>query len=212
MKKFLIFAFIGLFAFSISGCVNEKNENSSVSTEPETSAVSTVEENYKINIPYSYFNTLSDEDCIVTGTDMRNGILSKDLSGNGGIILTVVNDKYDDLLKYAKSEIENEINTISEINSDIEKVEYSENFDVISIYLNHSYFETQPTNEQTNDGEPMAQMSIEVKSINYGNIFKKSIYYQALIKKTDTELLTCKCLNIDNSDNSVVDEIIYPEK
>lgn len=215
MKKLCILVFIGLLTVSFSACNNESTENSSSiqSTVQETANVTTTSDsNYKINIPYSCFESVSDNDCIVTGTDMKNGIKSKELSGNGGIIITVDKNKYDDLLEYAKSEFVNEVKMIDESNADIEKIEYSDNFDTVRFYFNHSYFypETQPLN--SNGGLPVVDAPATHKVITFGNIFKNSIYYQSLLKKTETELLTCKYSFIDSSDNSVVEEYVYPEK
>lgn len=212
MKKLCILIFIGLLTVSFSACGNENSSTNQSAIQETTVTTTTAEENYKINIPYSCFKSVSDDDCIVTGTDMKNGILSKELSGNGGIIVTVNKDKYDDLLEYAKSEFVDEVKMINESNSDIEKIEYSNNFDTVSFYFNHSYFypETQPKN--SNNGLPVADVPATNKVITFGNIFENSIYYQSLLKKTETELLTCKYLFIDSSDNSVVEEYIYPEK
>ena len=131
---------------------------------------------------------------------------------NNIIIITVDKNKYDDLLEYAKSEFVNEVKMIDESNADIEKIEYSDNFDTVRFYFNHSYFypETQPLN--SNGGLPVVDAPATHKVVTFGNIFTNSIYYQSLLKKTETELLTCKYSFIDSSDNSVVEEYVYPEK
>lgn len=218
MKRVLVVLLASLLSISLCACNSNNTENSNqishttVSVEttvPET----TVQDDYKISIPYACFDSVSKDDCIVTGTDMKNGILKKELSDNGGIILTVDKDKYDDLLEYAKNQFISEIERLKQYNADtFEKIEYSDNLDTIKLYCSHSYFypETQPLN--SNGGLPVVDAPATHKVITFGNIFKNSIYYQSLLKKTETELLTCKYSFIDSSDNSVVEEYVYPEK
>jgi hypothetical protein len=215
MKKLITLIIISLLSVSFSAC-GSSSEVNPTTTIPETTientteVQTTVEENITINIPYACFDNVSDDDCIVTGTDMKNGILSKELNNNGGLIITVDKDKYEDLIDYAKSEFENEIDNVVSLNEPIEKIEYNDNLDDIKIYFQHEYFE--PSEISSVDGNPVANNSSMSISISYGNIFKDSIYYQSLIKKTDTELLTCNYSTIDSDNNNVVSENVYPEK
>ncbi len=217
MKKILILIVVCNLSILFSACSDKIPENindDNVATTLKTTEA-TIEDDYVINIPYSCFDEVSDEDAIVTGTDMRNGIINKELSDNGGIILTVDRDKYDTLLKYAKEQFEEEVKNVETYNQDVEKIEYSDNLDNLRVYINHSYFETEPQPEQSYgmDGEPYAMIDTVTKvNISFGDLFKDSIYYQSLLKKTDTELLTCKYSYIDSSNDKVMNEFIYPDE
>lgn len=215
MKRVLVVLLASLLSISLCACNSNNTENSNqishttVSVEttvPET----TVQEDYKISIPYACFDSVSKDDCIVTGTDMKNGILKKELSDNGGIILTVDKDKYDDLLEYAKNQFISEIERLKQYNADtFEKIEYSDNLDTIKLYCSHSYFypETSPSNEY-----PVVKPKPTYSSISWGSLFEDSIYYQSLVKKTETELLTCNYYFIDSSNGNVERDYVFPEE
>lgn len=217
LKKVLVFLLAGLLTLSFSSCGNSNTESSGFNSQTSVSVGTTVpetteQENLKINIPYSCFDSVSKDDCILTRTDMENGILSKELSDNGGIILTVDNNKYDDLLEYAKNQFVSEINRLKQSNADIEKIEYSDTLDTISLYFSHTYFYPDTQANDSNNGLPVADAPVVEKPISWGSVFEDSIYYQSLIKKTETELLTCNYYFIDSSNGNVEREYVFPEE
>lgn len=219
VKKMILLAISAALLLSTAACgtTNDKSVVKSDITKSVSAAQdkTTVAEEtaYEITIPYSYFSDgiPTDEDLVITGTDRTNGIIKKEKLVNGGMLITVDKSKYNDLLEYSKSKIIDYCNKQTE-EPIYTNVEYNDDFNEFIIYQAVEKEETQPT--VNDDDTPMAVIPDRTPpSISYENeITKESIYYQALIKMTDTEIITCKVKHLNSDTNELIKENTYPNE
>lgn len=155
-------------------------------------------------IPISYFEegVPSEKDLVISGTDKTNGITNKEKLTNGGMLITVEKSKYNDLLDYTKEQIINYCNMQTEINN-YTKVEHNNDFSEIIIYQT-------VLSEEGNLDEMIPATSA---MFSYDDIIaQESIYYQALLKKTDTENIICKVKFLNSDTNELLREYTYSIK
>lgn len=203
MKKiiYVLMVILAILVFCTS-CSSENKASQLETTTPTTEVETTVivsstskasAEYVKIEIPKCCVIGTDEDICKITDEEKANGIFEKEKSDGGGVILSISSDDYEGFVNYSKNTVKKELDALPENYSKISKVEYNDEITDVIIYADNNY-------EKTSDS--LASLTCAMDSI----------FYQSVLKKTDTDNLQCHIKVMDNKANTVLNEFTFPEQ
>lgn len=208
MKRLIIIAMIAAMALSITACGTEDTTNSSTSTTveetvaettvaPTTVAPTTVEmtvlESKKVKLPKSIVGDTFSLD--VTAEEKEKGILSKVDDGDYYTV-EIDGSLYNQLIDSLKKSTSETLDSLpeNEAYKSIEKVEYSDNFEEIKIYVDKALYES-------NKLDSMSMFAAGVSALIYQE------YYNA----DDTDKSKTVVSIIDKDSKEELNRVTYPD-
>lgn len=210
MKKLILIAMISVMALSVSACGTKDITNSNTSTTveetfaettvaPTTVALTTVEmtttapESKKVKLPKSIVgDTFSIE---VTAEEKEKGILSKVDDGDYYTV-EIDGSLYNQLIDSLKKSTSETLDSLTENGAykSIEKVEYTDNFEEIKIYVDKAIYES-------NKLDSMSMFAAGVSALMYQE------YYNA----DDTDKSKTVVSIIDKDNKEELNKVTYPD-